>query len=295
MKISDTEAFQKYQRYGQLVALTAGVCLHRGYFQQGEHHMYALRYLQAFMLLISTSTVALTLLSEPSSVSSLSITSSVFSSLILGIYGSLLYYRLFQHPLRGFPGPIAARISSLWFSIHVRRFDAHEKALGLYKKYGHFVRVGSSDLMIAHPLGIPAVHGPKSKCRKASWYDEDWPRQSIHTSQNHEFHGERRRLWSQSFSDKALRGYERRVAVYSKALVDRFGEHSGQPLNAARWFHYYSYDVVGDLAFNKDFGMLKSGEQHFAVELLQEALAVQGFKLPTWIFRMLVAIPSLTK
>ncbi|KAI4157778.1 MAG: hypothetical protein L6R39_000609 [Caloplaca ligustica] len=53
--------------------------------------------------------------------------------------------------------------------------------------------------------------------------------------------------------------------------------------------------VRRELAFNKGFGMIRSGEQHFAVELPEKALGVQGFKLPTWIFRVLVAIPSLTR
>lgn len=106
--------------------------------------------------------------------------------------------------------------------------------MGLYKKYGRFVRVGSSDLMVVHPLGVPAIHGSTSKCRKAYWHDEDWPRRSIYTSRDHEFHGERRRLWSQSFRDKALRGYERRIALYNKTLIDRLGEHGGQPINAAK-------------------------------------------------------------
>ena len=52
---------------------------------------------------------------------------------------------------------------------------------------------------------------------------------------------------------------------------------------------------MGDLVFDKDFGMLRSGQQHFAVELLKEAVSIHGFKLPTWIFRMLAAIPGLTK
>lgn len=83
--------------------------------------------------------------------------------------------------------------------------------------------------------------------------------------------------------------------MYNKALIDPLGEHGGRPVNAAKWFNYYSYDVMGDLEFSKDFGMLKSGEQHFAVELLDDALSIQGLKLPTWIFRMLIAIPGLTE
>ncbi|KAL9127724.1 MAG: hypothetical protein Q9217_003454 [Psora testacea] len=288
-------ASMQYQQYGSLIAVFLGVCLHVGYFQRGEHHMYGLRYLQAFTLLFMTSTAALTLGCELPLFTSVKITGAIFGYLSIGIYGSLLFYRIFWHPLRRFPGPTAAKITSLWYSTQVTGFDAHKKALELYKKYGPFVRVGSSDLMIAHPLAVPAVHGAQSKCRKASWYDEDWPRQSIHTSRDHRFHADRRRVWSQSFSDKALRGYESRIAEYNQALMDRLGEHGGHPVNAAKWFSYYGYDVMGCLAFNKDFGMLRSGEQHFAVELLDEALGVQGLKLPTWTFRMLIAIPGLTK
>lgn len=294
-KMDAIEAITRYQQHTQLIAVAVGVCLHLGYFQRGEHHMYGLRYLQAFTLLFITLTGTLKLEYGLSFASSLSITGHIFGWLFVGLYGSLLCYRTIWHPLREFPGPITARISSLWYSTHVTNFDAHKKALELYNKYGPFVRVGSSDLMIAHPLGVPAVHGAQSKCRKASWYDEDWPRQSIHTSRDHQFHADRRRVWSQSFSDKALRGYESRIVLYNKALIDRLGEHGGQAVNAAKWFNFYSFDVMGDLAFGKDFGMLRSGEQHFAVELLDDALGVQGFKLPTWMFRMLITIPGLTE
>ena len=285
----------QHQQQVKLIAVVIGVCLHVWYFQRGEHHMYGLRYLQVVTLLFIIATGAFTVGSESSFLSSLSVVGSFFGCLFIGLYGSLLCYRLIWHPLRGFPGPIAARVSSLWFSSQVIKFDAHQKSLRLYQKYGQFVRVGSSDLMIAHPLGVPAVHGAQSKCRKASWYDEDWPRQSIHTSRDHQFHGDRRRVWSQSFSDKALRGYEGRIVLYNKALIDRLSEHGGQAVDAAKWFKFYSFDVMGDLAFNKDFGMLRSGEQHFAIELLDDALALQGLKLPTWIFRLFISIPGLTE
>ncbi|CAD0109773.1 unnamed protein product, partial [Aureobasidium uvarum] len=252
-------------------------------------------YLQIAILLFVGLTSLLALGSRHSFIEAFGQSSTLFGFVALGLYSSLLSYRLVWHPLRRFPGPLGAEVSSLWFSLQVTYFDAHRKALELYETYGSFVRVGSSDLMIVHPSGVPAIHGPQSRCRKASWYDEDWPRQSIHTSRNHQFHADRRRIWSQSFSDKALRGYESRIAVYNKALMQRLGEHGGQPVNAAKWFNYYSYDVMGDLAFDKDFGMLKTGEQHFAVQLLDDAMAVQGLKLPTWMFRMLIAIPGLTK
>ncbi|KAI4156765.1 MAG: hypothetical protein LQ340_000022 [Diploschistes diacapsis] len=163
----------------------------------------------------------------------------------------------------------------------------------LHRKYGSFVRIGSSDLSISLPAGVEAVYGPGSPCRKASWYDEDWPRQSLHTTRNHDWHRQRRRTWSLAFSDKTLRSYEPRIRRYNEMFVDQMDKLAGNPVEISKWFKYYSFDVMGDLAFNKDFGMLATGKSHWAVSLLNEALELQGLKLPTWIFRMLLAVPGL--
>lgn len=147
--------------------------------------------------------------------------------------------------------------------------------------------------MIAHPLGNPALHSTQSKCRKASWYDEDFPRLSLHTLRDHKVHHDRRRIWSQVFSEKAIRSFEPRIAMYNEALMIRLSQAAGQPVDAAKLANYYSYDVMGELAFGKDFGMLKSGEERFAIDLLDEAMDIHGFKFPTWLFRILIFTPGL--
>jgi tryprostatin B 6-hydroxylase len=101
-------------------------------------------------------------------------------------------------------------------------------------------------------------------------------------------------VWSPAFSDKALRGYETRIATYNDALFRQLSETDGKPVNVSKWFNYYSFDVMGNLAFGEDFGMLQNGEEHWAVGLLNDAMQIQALKLPTWIFRMLVAVPGLT-
>ena len=176
------EIISGYRQYAQLAAVVLGGCLHMGYFRRGEHHMHGLRYLQTSIAFVTTSTIVLKIACDLSWTSSLQVISSISFRLCLGLSSSTIIYRLFFHPLRRFPGPLPARVTSLWYSSQVTNFDAHTFALGLYTKYGPFVRVGSSDLMIVHPLAVPAIHGAQSKCRKASWYDEDYPRQSIHTS-----------------------------------------------------------------------------------------------------------------
>jgi hypothetical protein len=59
-----------------------------------------------------------------------------------GVYGSMIIYRLFFHPLRHFPGPVLARVSKFW---HVFRLSGLQNQLlleDLHQKYGDIVRVG---------------------------------------------------------------------------------------------------------------------------------------------------------
>lgn len=49
-------------------------------------------------------------------------------------------------------------------------------------------------------------------------------------------------------------------------LYDRYADGtSGKPINATNILNLYSFDTMGDLAFGKDFGMLESGEVHWAI------------------------------
>jgi cytochrome P450 family 628 len=48
---------------------------------------------------------------------------------------------------------------------------------------------------------------------------------------------------------------------YSDELMDQLKAFSGKPFNASLWLNFYSFDVMGDLAFGQSFDMLRSGER----------------------------------
>lgn len=81
---------------------------------------------------------------------------------------------------------------------------------------------------------------------------------------------------------------------YSKALEHQITKSSGKPTNAAEWFHFYSFDVMGDVAFGKSFEMLENGKPHFAFDLLREGMKPLGVLGPVpWAFCILTSIPGL--
>lgn len=65
----------------------------------------------------------------------------------------------------------------------------------------------------------------------------------------------------------ALRDYEPRVINYTDQLLCQIQATAGRPINVTDWFNFYSFDVMGDLAFGKSFNMLKDGVKHYFVRI----------------------------
>lgn len=272
-----------------------GVAVHVLYFNRGEHHLHPQRYLVAFGLAIIATVALLNLRHEIPLRTALHITSYWSLSFLAGLYSSLLVYRQFLHPLNKFPGPFGTRISGLFLSIKFSHADSARQYLRLHKKYGDFVRTGSSDLSIIHPKGVQAVYGPGTPCTKGDAYDVTHPVVSLHSFRDRNLHDNRRRVWSAAFGDTALRGYEQRIRKYRDMLMATFAASDGKPVNVVQWFNNYSFDIVGDLAFGRSFDMLKNDELHWSVRLLAEGFEPLAYSPPTWMFRLAQVIPGATK
>ncbi|OKL61205.1 hypothetical protein UA08_03406 [Talaromyces atroroseus] len=281
---------------GELAAATVlGVAVYVLYFNRGEHHLHPERYLVVFAAVLTASVALLHLHHRLPLSEALSSTVNLALSFLAGLYASVLVYRQFFHPLNKFPGPFGTRISALFLSVRFSKADSARQYLTLHKKYGDFLRVGSSDLSIVHPKGIQAVYGAGTPCTKGDAYDVTKPVVSLHSFRDRQLHDNRRRVWSAAFGDAALRGYEKRIRKYRDMLVSTFAASEGKPINVVQWFNNYSFDIVGDLAFGQSFDMLKDDELHWAVRLLAEGFKPLAFGLPTWVFRLAQLIPGATK
>ncbi|KAL3447168.1 cytochrome P450 [Aspergillus insuetus] len=273
----------------------AGVASHVAYFRTGEHHLHAVLYLKLFTIAIASGTGILFSI-QGNAWRAFSTVLSLASAYLLGLYGSLLINRAVLHPLRKFPGPFAARLSSAWITTQLKNNNQHVKLLELHNKYGPFIRIGSNDISVIHPKALEIIYGPNSRCFKGPQYDMSHPEVSLQLMRDPVQHHARRRVWSGAFSEKLLRGYEQRIRGYREELVSRLSEmsESGQPINIRKWFNLYSFDVMGDLSFGNGFGSLQRGEEHWAVQLLNSFVDPIGLFLPTWAFVMLAATPGLS-
>ncbi|KAJ2973892.1 hypothetical protein NQ176_g6345 [Zarea fungicola] len=83
-------------------------------------------------------------------------------------------------------------------------------------------------------------------------------------------------------------------SMYTKQLITKIDASQGSSLNIATWFNFYSFDVMGDLAFGKGFEMLKDGVAHYFMELSHSGIkSVAAFSHLVWIFPLLKTVPVL--
>jgi len=218
--------------YLPLAAVTAGVASHLFFFKIGEHHLHPWRYVQAFILTCAVVAIAKSHYSGLPTKAALVFSAEYGSLYLAGLFSSLVIYRLFFNPLNKFPGPYWARLSKFDYVFRVAsKMNSHHRLYELHRKYGRFVRIGPNDISVTHPDGVQVVSGLHSKCSKAPWYSQDMPLTSMHTTRDRAQHNRRRRIWSPAFSDKSLRGYEKRMQKYSDLLLQRLDESNGNALH----------------------------------------------------------------
>ena len=128
----------------QALAAAAGVGSHLAYFIHGEHLTDIPKILATVIFLLCCVLVLLKIVYSFSTLLALSTVLSFSMCYLIGLWTSMIIYRIFFHPLRDWPGPFAARISQFHRVFKVRRLDQYRYLQELHEKYGDFVRIGMS-------------------------------------------------------------------------------------------------------------------------------------------------------
>jgi tryprostatin B 6-hydroxylase len=262
-------------RVGQTAfAAGTGVISHLGYFMHGEHHQNGIAIIFFYASLVP---VVAALLWHQQHLAPMAATVralTVASAYAFGLYGSMLLYRGFLHPLRRFPGPFPARFSNLWHSWqNVPRSDNYRLMTRLHERYGDIVRTGPSNLSVNVPEAVQLVLGSKSRCVKSPWYDGSLPLVNLHSTRDLREHERRRKVFNKAFSPAALAAYEERITPLSDLWCREVARFGGQPLDATAWFKYFAFDAMGELGFGESFHMIESSENRWVPDLIMRGMA----------------------
>lgn len=264
--------------YTYFVPIILGILSHNCIFIHGEWHIRA-----PFVLKCHVAVFVLGVFVELA-YGSANLSDSLWTSaLAMFIYASALLasmtvYRKFFHRLCGFPGPWMAGVTKFWHVYHCANSQNHLLLDRMHQKYGQFVRTGPEEITVFHPEVLRAVDGPGNSCTKAVWYDLLLPELAVNTTRSKPEHDRRRRIWDHGFTTKALTNYEERMMHYGDALERGIADlaQENRPVNVSAWFYWFTFDVMGEFAFARSFGMLESERWHTAVVMLRKAMRLLG-------------------
>ncbi|KAI1760134.1 cytochrome P450 [Hypoxylon sp. FL1150] len=275
-----------------------GIISHRFYFIKGEHHMNAHLYIIVWSLatLLVFSTIRFWNINseyhgfDETRVSAIRSTTLINCAFFIPFFISVTSYRLSEHALRDFPGPLLAATSKLWHVYHMLRTKNHILLGDLQTRYGDFVRTGPQELTIIHPDVLGVIGGHGSPCIKAPVYDIQRPLVSLNTIRTKEGYAPRRRRWDDALglSSSYIPDKEARTRHFASLLVKQIQASSTRPINVTTWFSHFAFDVMTDLAFGRSFDLIQNLEPasklHHAPALLSRGIGLLRFFMPApWI------------
>jgi hypothetical protein len=199
-------------------------------------------------------------------------------------------YGIYLHPISHIPGPLLAKISSLWLYYHSYIGDEASVIHALHDVFGDLVRVSPSQIDIADADAIQGIYisgggFPKPPCY-ANFDIDGHP--TIFSTTSASDRSPRARAVVAMFSTTAIRANS--AALYG--CVDRMIARleveaaTGHAVNVLNLTRALAIDTVSTHLFQLDYGGLNEKSGGLSVSAFVNAFVAVGrfFYLPTWAF-----------
>ncbi|KAB2568622.1 Averantin hydroxylase [Lasiodiplodia theobromae] len=181
---------------------------------------------------------------------------------------ALIIYRLYLHPLSKYPGPKYAAVSGLVYWYVLVRGDLAHWYHRMHEQYGEVVRVGPNKLSFINPQAWKDIYGHKvgAAAKKAIMKDpasypaDDNGERNIAVILDDREHSAVRKVFTNAFSDKALKQQESLIQGYVDKLVKNLYATAGQETDMIKNYNCTTFDIMGDLAFGEPLGLLDNSE-----------------------------------
>ncbi|KAK2612511.1 hypothetical protein QQS21_001449 [Conoideocrella luteorostrata] len=124
------------------------------------------------------------------------------------------------------------------------------------------------------------IYGHQANVQKGSWYAVYYG-SSIFNVIDKDIHARKKRVMSQAFSDKAVRGMEPHILSAIRDWCAQLGDGAGsvtsaepskwsQPKDMSHWAAYMIFDVLGEICYGETFQTSLRTENRFFLDLMTE-------------------------
>ncbi|USW47667.1 Putative cytochrome P450 [Septoria linicola] len=209
-------------------------------------------------------------------------------------------YTAFLGPLRKFPGPrlrALSRYPELWT---LAKGDEGSDYVALHAKYGPVVRIGPTQLSYAG--GAQAwkdIYGFRKQgqagiFKEPEFYSAPFNNVDHLITADDATHGRQRKLLSHSFADKTLKDLEPLLKYWVTKMRTKLEEriNAGEKVDILKYYNCTTFDIMGDLSFGENLGMLDNGEYSSWVKAMflgiKDGVLLRSLKLINWLTEWVV-------
>ncbi|KAH8171754.1 cytochrome p450 domain-containing protein [Sarocladium implicatum] len=176
-------------------------------------------------------------------------------ALIILRLAAQVFYNLFLHPLRRFPGPLLWRSTRLAYVYHGRGY-LHRKIRALHDKYGPVVRIAPDELSFNEPEAWDSIYGLRPAGKGGLPENEKWVIAYAGTkkaptgmlSAPWDEHAYLRKTLARGFSEKSMKSQEGMIRSHMDNLMTKVrfeGREGKDKVNIRDWISYATFDVIG--------------------------------------------------
>lgn len=172
-------------------------------------------------------------------------------------------YKRYASPLRQYPGPFIASCTRLWKVWSTWTGHTEQHHIALHKKYGPVVRVAPNELSFANPNAALAIFQVGKGFHKTDFYGVFPPPENpdIFTETRESVHGVKKRYAATPYSMATMQQSTGRIEDTERLLIRKMDQFADgfQVCDLGEWLHFFAFDVLGEVAFSKNFGFLEAG------------------------------------
>lgn len=180
---------------------------------------------------------------------------------------------------------------------HIYKGDFERTNLALQKCFGPIVSLAPGEYSTDDPEAAKLIYGSSgSSSVKAPWHwvfgPPDQAKASLFSDSDGKHHAVQKRKFAKSNSMSLLVKLEGFVDHCSEMLVERlssFARPLSQTVRLQSWLQFFAFDVIGEIAFGRLFGLLESGRDNGVIKvmgkrLLYSSLVGLYLRLHAWLY-----------
>ncbi|KAM5430386.1 hypothetical protein McanMca71_005682 [Microsporum canis] len=211
-------------------------------------------------------------------------------------YGTLIFYRLFFHPLACFPGPKLAAISR-WYEAYYDVILGGQytmKIAELHKIYGPIIRISPYELHVIDPAFFETLYRLDGRWDKYAWaYDAFGAKTSTIFGSDHYAHKSRRRAIAPFFSKLNIVARQNLLHRNIEKLCQRISTFKGTTVNLGAAISAFSRDNANEFIVGKEYNELDLEDFGIGLSLASQGAGVfwRTTKHIRWFGPLMRAIP----